>query len=187
MKRSRIEELKQQIRDATGEQPVFATMPDWSPETEETFLEEVLAYHKAGPPLVRQELQQAGASLPPPDALNDAELPVRLWELIGELAVLAIVLEFSDHLSDRQLYGYLWGWLFEEDTLRMQPPGHVLHLDVVSSRSPHGAYNFLKYYADDRLRQRFARDFPFVPLPEHVDPPYKRDHLLPGHEERLPV
>ena len=45
--RRRIEELKQRIRDVTGERPVFGTMPGCPLELEKAFLEQVLAFHIA--------------------------------------------------------------------------------------------------------------------------------------------
>jgi len=37
----------------------------------------------------------------------------------------------------------------------------------------------MKYYADDDWRQRFQKEFPDFVMPEHEDPLYDRDRLLP--------
>ena len=41
---TRIESLKQEIEDASGEKPVFGTAPDCPREVEEVFLRQVLAW-----------------------------------------------------------------------------------------------------------------------------------------------
>ena len=40
----RIERLKRDIEETSGEKPVFGTAPDCPPEVEETFLRQVLDY-----------------------------------------------------------------------------------------------------------------------------------------------
>jgi hypothetical protein len=40
---TRIERLKKEIEDASGEQPVFGTSPDCPPDVEELFLRQVLS------------------------------------------------------------------------------------------------------------------------------------------------
>lgn len=43
----RIEKLKRDIEEASGEKPVFGTAPDCPPEVEEIFLRQVLRYELA--------------------------------------------------------------------------------------------------------------------------------------------
>jgi hypothetical protein len=37
----------------------------------------------------------------------------------------------------------------------------------------------MKYYADEQWRRRWQEDFPDFTMPDHEDPPYDRDRLLP--------
>jgi len=37
----------------------------------------------------------------------------------------------------------------------------------------------MRYYADEEWRRRFQEEFPDFVMPEHEDPPYDRDRLLP--------
>ena len=47
---------------------------------------------------------RAGAKTPSPDTLDDEALHRVLWETIEKLFSKRIVLDFTDHLSDRALY-----------------------------------------------------------------------------------
>lgn len=44
---TRMEKLKRDIEEASGEKPVFGTAPDCPPEVEEIFLRQVLRYELA--------------------------------------------------------------------------------------------------------------------------------------------
>jgi hypothetical protein len=50
---------------------------------------------------------------------------------------------------------------------------------AVSSGSDEDNDVYLKFFADEDYRQRWAEQFPDHPIPPHVDPPYDRDRLLP--------
>ncbi len=52
---------------------------------------------------------------------------------------------------------------------------------VNSSGSERDIHAWLKYYADEETRQRWAEDFPNDVVPPHEDPPYDRDRHLPQH------
>jgi len=54
----------------------------------------------------------------------------------------------------------------------------VSFMDVLGKWSSDDVETWLKYYADEKARQS-ASEFRTGPLPDHEDPPYQRDHLLP--------
>src|SRR5436190_23149627 len=70
---------------------------------ENEFLEQMLAWERA-PVLPIAKWFQPELVLPHPDQLSDAELRKILTETIQKLYSQRIVLDFTDHLSDRQLY-----------------------------------------------------------------------------------
>ena len=107
-RQARIEELKQKIRDATGENPVFGTMNDCPPEVEEAFLKSVLAYEIAPKKPLMEALVESGATLPAPEDLSDTELSRKLWEVIHGLLALRVSIGNTDHLCDRALYTLLY-------------------------------------------------------------------------------
>jgi hypothetical protein len=127
-----------------------------------------------------QQLLDRGIELPPPDALADAEVTTKLWEVISGLAQLRVHLDHTDHLSDKEMYAKLW-----HDTLRCDTPaideiGFNTHVDLCAVGDDAETALYLKYFADDDFREHCAVNYPDQPLPAHQDPPYQRDQLLPG-------
>jgi len=128
-------------------------------------------------------LVELGVALPFPDALTDGEVGVKLWEVIGRLAGLGVYLVNTDHLSDRELYERLWA-----DVLREEPWSDAVGskrerctiIDMVGSGSPEEILEWLTYYADETARQDWVGEFLDEGLPDHLDPPFDRDRLLPS-------
>ena len=149
-------------------------------KTRDPFLEYFEAVEGVGPQTTLFELlEDAGVPLPDPDAVSDSEMTQTLWTVIDGLADLKVILYSTNHLDDRTLYAELW-----RNALRVEhpivPPGFepTTHLDIEGFSTDDEIY--LKYYADDDERRQWQRETG-KRLPDHVDPPYDRDHLLPGH------
>ncbi|HKD36926.1 MAG TPA: hypothetical protein VKB78_08990, partial [Pirellulales bacterium] len=70
---------------------------------ENEFLASMLAWERA-PALPISQWFDPELNLPPPDELDDAQIKERLWETIHKLYSKRIVLDFTDHLTDRALY-----------------------------------------------------------------------------------
>jgi len=174
----RIEELKSNLEEIAQGQCIFGEMNgELPPYIEEQFLEQVLAYETAEEITHRDLLAQHGVALPAPGEMTDDELALKLIEIIHTWADLRVYLEFTNHLSDRELYTRLWEETFNE-SMPILPPesGMDYHLDLINSDSDDV---YLKYYADERTRERWAVDFPEAVIPPHEDPPYDRDRHLP--------
>jgi hypothetical protein len=124
-------------------------------------------------------LKEACVLLPYPDDVTDAELSKVLWDVINGMADLGAYLTSTNHLSDRELYSLLW-----HETLRAEHPvvpddyPLMTHIDILGGWSNEDILTHLKYYADEEERQRAIAEGHTIP--DHVDPPYSRDHLLPG-------
>lgn len=133
-------------------------------------------------------LTQAGVTLPAPDELDDPQLTAKLWEVIDALALRSTFLLNTDHLSDRQLYTELWDDLLREPFIPMSVPEDIgqgfFFIDLVGSGSEEHIFLHLKHYADERDRQIWLEDWPEDSMPDHEDPPYDRDRLLPQPEAR---
>jgi len=176
----RIEDLKRHAEELCDGPMELCILEDCSTEGEETFWEKVVEYEEAPLTTNFQQLEDAGVALPPPDSLNDQELPTKVWEVIHKLALLRVFIEQTDHLTDRDLYSHLCTNCLLEET-RMLPPSanSAWHIQMLGSGSDEDIQLYLKYYADDASRRRWQNDFPNEPIPAHEDPPYDRDRLLP--------
>lgn len=177
-----LDELRE-LAQAAGRSGERVTK-DSPPALREAFLRDMLDHESWPLGTYFERLTDAGVGLPDPAALDDAELHVALWDVIRGLAVLRAYLHRTDHLSDRELYEYLW-----RDALRevneMPPPnsGWRYHLDPLGGCSEEDVQLSLRYYDDEETRQHWARDFPEDHIPAHEDPPFDRDRFLPDADD----
>lgn len=176
----RINELREAAREVAGGEMTEWEDPDCPPEIAEQFWSNVLAYESAGETCRLIQLEEMGVALPAPEELDDDALTAKLWEVIHSLAKLDVFLTQTDHLSDRELYEYLWHDGLREISADLPPgSGWINHLDVLGSGSEEDCQLYLQYYADDEYREHWRKDFPNEAIPAHVDLPYDRDSKLP--------
>jgi hypothetical protein len=179
----RIQQLRRKIREATGQNPVFGASHDCLPEVEEAFLENVLAYETSPKRTLLDVLGESGVELPRPKKLSDAELTAKLWEVIYTLLRQSIVIGNTDHLSDRELYTLLWNETFHKEFIIS--PNYTLHIDMTKTGIDDGMPVYLKYYASEAQRKLYSDAYPDFKMPEHVEPPRRRDHLIPDVPKRV--
>jgi hypothetical protein len=137
---------------------------------ENEFLSQMLAWERA-PVLPIAKWFQPELKLPPPDQLTDRQLAKLLAETIERLYSQRIVLDFTDHLSDRQLYCLILRDILPSPEKRLDLPRNYLHwhfLDVEAQPEI-----WLSYYASDEEREVWAAETG-QPLPPHGKPPYPR-------------
>jgi hypothetical protein len=122
-------------------------------------------------------LGDLAVELPSPARLKKRELMATLWKVIHALLAQSIVLCNTDHLSDLELYTLLWNETLREEFVIC--PYCTLHIDMTKTGTDDGIPIYLKYYASEEQRKVY-RDFrPDFKMPEHVEPPKRRDHLIP--------
>ncbi len=173
----RIEKLRAELEKLGGE---VSDNPDLSADLEEEFLKHILAFETADQTSLLQWLENAGLQVCPPDELDDAQLHEKLWELINRMASLGAYLHNTNHLSDRELYSDLfYDGLREEAVLFPENPSFVYGLDLLGSGSDQDMQLYMKYFADEADRKRWAKEFPEFEMPPHEDPPFDRDKSLP--------
>jgi len=175
----RIEKLKQQAEALAGGKVKSGFSPDCPPEMQETFWKQVLAFEATPAVEPLQKLLESGMTLPPPDALENAALTITLWEVIHGLASIGVYLYFTDHLSDRELYVRLWRDVLRDPMELTNDDGSAWHVDMSVGGSEDDSLVYLKYYADDDARRRWAQEWPDDPLPPAENPPFDRDRHLP--------
>lgn len=127
-------------------------------------------------------LRNNGISIPDERNLDDDSLHAKLREIINAMAAVGMVLESTDHLSDRELYRYLVTDALREETILPTPgSGGGWHISPIGGGSEEDNEIYLRYYADDETRKRWHRDFGDT-LPTKEKPPFDRDRLLPVHD-----
>jgi hypothetical protein len=104
----RIEKMKRELDEIADGKMICGGFEQLPLEIEEKFLEQVLAFERAETDTNFNRLERRGVVMPPAAELDDASLREKLAEIIVELAALRSFIEDTDHLSDRELYEWLW-------------------------------------------------------------------------------
>lgn len=137
---------------------------------ENEFLASMLAWERA-PILPISKWFEPELVLPHPSTLNDEELHDILWRTIQRLYDKQIVLDFTDHLSDRELYRLIYCDILPSAEKKLDMPGNYLHWDCAGAGGDPEVW--LRYYASDEERQDWAETY-HDPLPPAERPPYPR-------------
>ena len=95
----RIENLKEEIAEATDGEFIAGKSGDLPPALEEAFLEQVRDLEREGWQRPLDQLAAQSAAPLPPDELTDETLTAKLWELLHSLACRGFYVQHSDHLS----------------------------------------------------------------------------------------
>ncbi len=173
----RIAKLRAELEKLGGSTTTFDSMPA---DMEEEFLRHVLEYETAAPISLMSLLANAGLEVQAPEQLDKDALRIKLRELIERMASLGAYVLHTDHLSDRELYEYLYhDALREEVVLFPENPSYAYMIDLTGSGGDEDNQTYLKYYADEEHRRQWAHDWPDDPLPDHENPPFDRDRFLP--------
>ena len=172
-------ELKNEALDIVGGQMHSWEADDTDPAVAEQFWENVVAFESAPKGTLAGRLEEIGVSLPAADTLDEPSLYLKLWEMGGALAGLGVVLESTEHLSDRELYILLVSDLLrEEATIMPASAGWTYHISPIGSGSEEDMQIHHRYYASEEERQSWLRQFPDEVLPAREPPRYERDARL---------
>ena len=173
----RINKLRAELEKLGGNTSTLESMPA---DMEEEFLRHVLEYETAEQISLLRLLENAGLEVPAPETLDDDVLKIKLKELIDRMASVGAYVLHTNHLSDRDLYDYLYhDALREETVLFPENPSYAYMIDLTGSGGEDDNATYLKYYADEEYRRQWAHDWPDDPIPEHEEPPFDRDRFLP--------
>ena len=173
----RINKLRAELEKLGGNTSTLESMPA---DMEEEFLRHVLEYETAEQISLLRLLENAGLEVPAPETLDDNVLKIKLKELIDRMASVGAYVLHTNHLSDRDLYDYLYhDALREETVLFPENPSYAYMIDLTGSGGEDDNATYLKYYADEEYRRQWAHDWPDDPMPEHEEPPFDRDRFLP--------
>lgn len=173
----RIAKLRAELEKLGGSTSTLESMPA---DMEEEFLRHVLEYETAEQISVLRLLENSGFNVPAPESLADDALKIKLKEIIDRMASVGAYLLHTNHVSDRDLYEYLYNDALREETVLFpENPSYAYMIDLTGSGSEDDNQTYLKYYADADYRRQWAHDWPDDPMPEHEEPPFDRDRFLP--------
>ncbi len=165
---ARLRDELEPYRDDSIDDPSISRMPL---RAENEYLASMLAWERA-PALPIAEWFTPKMELPAPDSLSDESLRRVLGKTIQRLFSLGIVLRFTDHLSNRELYTIIYRDILPACEKKIDVPGKYLEWRCVEDNE-----TWLKYYADPVERRRFQEEH-CVELPASEAPRYRR--RLPG-------
>ena len=173
----RINKLRAELERLGGSTSTLESMPA---DMEEEFLRHVIEYETAEQISLLRLLENSGLQVPPPESLDDDTLKIKLKEIIDRMASVGSYVLHTNHLSDRDLYDYLYHEALREETVLFpENPSYAYMIDLTGSGSEEDNQTYLKYYADEEYRRQWAHDWPNDPMPEHEEPPFDRDRFLP--------
>jgi hypothetical protein len=175
----RIEKIKRELDEVTGGKMLCGSFGKVPTEIEALFLEHVLAYERAEFDTNFNRLVQRGVALPPAAEIDDATLREKLAEVTRELMELRCFLYHTDHLSDRELYEWLWGDGLREESAEISGVSGAWHTSPIGGGSEQDTQIWLRYYASDEERQRWRLDYPEDSMPIRESPPFDRDQHQP--------
>ncbi|MBN1395584.1 MAG: hypothetical protein JW959_11215 [Pirellulales bacterium] len=112
---------------------------------------------------------------PRPESLDDRSLHKILWNVIDKLYQKRIVLDFTDHLDDRELYCLIFRDILPAREKKLDWPKNYIHWDCTGANRDPDVW--LRYYATEEEREDWAERYD-QPLPPAFPPPHARD--LPG-------
>jgi hypothetical protein len=132
---------------------------------ENEFLASMLAWERA-PVIPISRWFAPELMLPRPEQLNDESLHRVLWETLQSLYDQRIILECTDHLSDRQLYTVIYRDILPAWEKKVDLPRNYLHWRCMDDDDD---MTWLRFYASPVERRRWqeqtGEDLPPCELP----------------------
>ena len=120
------------------------------------------------------ELEKRGWVPPPVEDLTDADVTRELTNLIWGLADLGIYIDSIDHLDDRTAYTMLCEFCDEPNMFFPGNKSTCCGWSPIGGCTDEDTEVYLRYYADEETRTRWAKDFgeifPASELPPHPRP-----------------
>ena len=141
-----------------------------STRSENEFLESMLEWERA-PILPISEWFDPPLVLPHPDGLTGNQLSIVLTAVIEKLYEKHVVLDFTDHLTDYQLYCLIFRDILPSHEKKLDRRTSFLHWDCANMDD--NPVVWLRHYASESERELWAEEND-EPLPHHEDPPHRR-------------
>ncbi len=163
-------ELRDELERYFDESISRVNIQHWTLAAENEFLSAMLAWEQA-PILPIYRWFEPELRPPHPDSLSEGDLAPILWEVIRKLSKRRIVLDFTDHLSDRALYCLVFRDILPAREKKIERPNNYLHWDCTGPSNDPEVW--LRYYASEEEREDWARTY-HQPIPPTGPPPHPR-------------
>ncbi|MEM8679004.1 MAG: hypothetical protein AAGF97_06615 [Planctomycetota bacterium] len=137
---------------------------------ENEYLASMLAWERA-PVLPIFQWFDPPLELSAPESLADRELREQLWMLIHRLYDKQIVLDFTDHLSDYELYCLILRDILPSHEKKLDAGSTYLHWHCLDPTDEPDTW--LRFYASEEEREAWG-EASHEPLPPAEDAPYPR-------------
>jgi hypothetical protein len=137
---------------------------------ENEFLASMLAWERA-PMLPISQWFTPELKLPHPDSMEDTQFSQILHETQQKLYEQRIILDFTDHLSDRQLYCLICRDILPSFEKKIDLPRNYLHWHCLDDNDTE---TWLRYYASAIERATWSEETGLIPPPAE-QPPFPRN------------
>ena len=161
--------LRDELEPYVDEAVSGATANRMPLRVENEYLASMLAWERA-PAMAISQWFNPPLQLPHPDTLDAQTLHTLLWQTIRDLHSVRVVLECTDHLSDRELYTMLYRDILPSCEKKVDLPRNYLHWRCVDDADDQ---TWLRYYASAVERRRWQEETGLNP-PASELPPYTR-------------
>jgi hypothetical protein len=162
-------ELRTEIEPYLDEAVFRVHLPQRSLRLENEFLASMLDWEVAPvEPIYRwfdPELR-----IPAPETLSDAKTSQVLDDVIQKLFEKKLLLDFTNHLSDRELYTMIYRDILPSREKNLRQRSCFIHWDCSAGDSN----IWLRYYASDEEREQWTDNYG-EPLPQKEIPPFYRN------------
>jgi hypothetical protein len=163
-------ELRDELEPFFDESIARLNVRDMPTPLENEYLASMLAWERA-PVLPIARWFEPELRLPPPDTLSDEEIHILLWDTVRKLYDKRIVLDFTDHLSNSELYLLIYRDILPAPEKKIERSETYLHWDCADVCGDPEAW--LRFYASDEDRQNWANATGEA-LPPSEPPPHPR-------------
>ena len=168
-------QLRDDLEPFVDESLDLVRMRQMPTASENEFLASMLAWERA-PVLPISHWFTPELNLPSPDSLDDASLHTILWEVIHRLHEKRIVLDFTEHLSDREIYCLMYRDIMPSLEKKIDRPRNYLHWDCLDAAN--NTEDWLRFYASEEEREQWKFETS-SDLPPAQARPYPR--RMPRH------
>lgn len=162
-------DLRNQLEPFLDESVDLLYMRRLPTAVENEFLASMLAWERA-PTLPIASWFDPPLALPSPERLAPGQLHTLLWDTIHRLYERRIMLDFTDHLSDRELYTVILRDILPSHEKKIDLPKNFLHWHCLDDSDPD---LWLRYYASPEERDTWSEETGLVPPPSEP-PPFPR-------------